>query len=179
MFGDLLGRVFEFIEFLWPLSKVEQWEGGVYQVFGKMRKCVGPGIWPKFPWFIDVHVTSTAWRPIGTGRHDITTKDGNMLTFEAIALFRVVELKKSMVVIHDDEHGMLNLLTSVLAERLAEGDPERFAPEKRGRLNTSLQQAVEREAAEFGLEVKWVRFSTFVLNPKTFRLLSESAPFIA
>jgi regulator of protease activity HflC (stomatin/prohibitin superfamily) len=179
MFSDILSVIGQFVHLLWPFHKVEQWEGGIYTTFGKFWKDVGPGIYPVIPWFFEIHSTTYAWRPLGTGRHDILTKGGVLLTFEAIAFFRVVDIRKAFTVVHDDEHSMLNLLTSVLAEKLAEVEPERFAPDKRGRLNTSLQTWVSQEAAEFGLEVKWVRFTTFVLNPKTFRLLNESAPFIA
>ena len=179
MFSDLLSIIGQFVHLLWPFHKIEQWDRGMYTVCGRFWKEVGPGVYPTFPWFTEVNSTTMAWRALGTGRHDILTKDGVLLTFEAIALFRVVDLRKAMVVVHDDEHSMLNLLTSVLAERLAEVETERFAPDKRGRLNTSLQTWVAQEAAEFGLEVKWVRFTTFVLNPKTFRLLQESAPFTA
>lgn len=179
MFGDFLGRLLEFFEFLWPLFKIEQWEGGIYSVFGKFRKVLGPGIYPRVPWFVTIHSTSLAWRPLHSGRHDITLKDGKVFTFEAVAMFRVRDLRKSMVVVHDDEHAMLSLLISALAEKLAEVDPDRFLPDRRGRLYSSLQSLVTEEAAEFGLEVKWVRFTTFILDPKTYRLLAESAPAIA
>jgi regulator of protease activity HflC (stomatin/prohibitin superfamily) len=179
MFSDLLNTLLQFAEFLWPLHKVQQWEKGMYTVCGRFWKEVGPGVYPKLPWFCEIHSTTLAWRPVGTGRCDITTKDGHLLTFSAIAMFRVVDLWKAMVVVHDDEHAFLNMVTSVLSEKLAEVEVERFAPDKRGRLNSSLQGWVKQEAEEFGLEVRWVRFTAFIVNPKAFRLLSESAPYIA
>ena len=173
MVGDFLRLLLDFIEFLWPLKRIEQYEEGVVMVLGRYKKTVGPGVYFRVPWFTDVHAVSVVWGAITTGRNDITMKDGKTLSFAANSLCRVVNAQKAMIDIHDHENGMHVILSSVLAERLAEIDPERLAPDKRARLNTDLRKWVEQEAAEFGVEVKWVRFTSFVVNPRTYRLLAE------
>ena len=174
MLSDFLHTLVEFIQFLWPLRIVHPWERALYMAFGKVRREVGPGIYFRFPWFTEVHEVSTTWESMYTGRNDITTKDQRTLSFSASAMIRVVDVHKAVLVVHDASSTMAGLLSAVLAEKLAEVEPERFSPERRGRLNSSLAQWVETEAAEFGVEVKWIRFTSFVLNPKTIRLLTES-----
>jgi regulator of protease activity HflC (stomatin/prohibitin superfamily) len=92
-------------------------------------------------------------------------------------MFRVVNVLKATVVVHDYDHSVQNIMSSVLAEKLAEIEPERLAPERRARLNSTLEAQVRAETAEIGVETKWIRFTAFVLNPKTIRLLTETAPF--
>lgn len=172
--GDFLRTILDSIHFLWPLSIISQWESGIYLVFGRVWKVVGPGLYPKIPWFITIHETSMAWEPAHTSRRDITTTDGRTLTFDATAWFRVTDPVKTLTLLHNYESGIQSLVTSVLAEKLADVDAERFEPSKRGRLNASLKAWVANEAAAYGLEVEWVRFNTFVLGPRTYRILSDS-----
>ena len=174
MLSDFLHTLLDFISYLWPLVIVKRWENGLFLVRGKVWRVVPPGLYFRFPWFMECHMVSLAWSPVVTGRHDITTKDDRTLSFEAQSFVRVVDVEKSAVVVHDYETAMTSLLSSVLTERLAEVEPDRLAPDKRGRLNTSLTAWVEREAAEFGVEVKWVRFTSFVVAPRVYRLLTES-----
>jgi regulator of protease activity HflC (stomatin/prohibitin superfamily) len=171
--SDFLRLLLDVIEFIWPLKRIEQYESGVYFKFGRKWKEVGPGIHWRLPWFIEVHNVSMAWSIVETGRKDITTKDGRTLSFAASTMHRVVDAAKSVINIHDYENGMHTILGSVLAEKLASVDPERFGPDKRARLNTDLKNWVMEEAAEIGVEIKWVRFTSFVINPRTYRLLSE------
>ncbi len=170
---DLLRLIVEVFQFVWPLRLVRTWEIGVYLVFGRVWRIVGAGVYPVIPWFVDVHQVSMAWEPAHTGRKDITARDGRTIMYDAETMFRVVDAVKALTLLHSHEEGMVSLLSSVLSERLAEVDVERFEPERRGRLNTSLKQWVEREAAEYGLEVAWVRFTSFVAGPKTFRILND------
>lgn len=179
MFSDFLHLILQFVEFLWPFKIVHQWEKGVYLVGGRVWRVVGPGLYVKIPWFIDLHEISMVWSQVGTARSDITMKDGRLISFAAVVNYRVTDPVAAFTVVHDHEHAMLHLVTGVLAEKLAEIEPDRIEANKRGRLNTSLQEWVRQEAAEFGMEVQWVRFTTFVINPKTFRVLNESASFIA
>jgi hypothetical protein len=64
----------------------------------------------------------------------------------------------------------------VLAEKIADVAAERLEPQGRRRLIGDLTRWVNEETIVYGVEVTLVRFTTFVLNPKTFRLLQESGP---
>lgn len=176
--GDFLRIILESIHFLWPLAIVHQYERGVYLVFGRVWKVVGPGLYPKVPWFTEIHFTSVAWEPARTGRCDITAKDNRTVTFDATAWIRVSDPILAYTLVHDYEQGMHSLLSSVLAENLADVEADRLSPEKRGRLNASLKGWVTKEAAQYGLEVDWVRFTSFVLAPRTYRVLTDQDHFV-
>lgn len=178
MFNELLSLVFQSIEFLWPLHIVSPWERSVRSIVGRWTEELGPGIYLKIPWFIDFHDVTIVADPITTGRRDVTLKDGRVLVFEATAMAYVTDASKAVLAVHDHDRGTHAILAGVFAEKLSNVDPDRLLPEGRGRLNGSLKVWVDAELAEIGVATKWVRFTTFVLHPKTIRLLGENTAFI-
>lgn len=171
--SDFLKIILDSINFLWPFRRVEQWEVGGYYVFGRWYREVGPGVWPIVPWFCDVITCSTAEAIVGTGRQDITLQDKSMLSFAATAVVRVVDAYKALNLVDQYHQTMQELLSSALADKLATVDPARFEPEKRGRLAADLQRWVAEEAIQYGIEVKKVRFTSFLTNVKSHRLIID------
>lgn len=171
--SEFLRVLLEFIEFLWPLRRVEQWEMGGYYIFGRWYKPVGPGIWPIIPWFFDVKTVSVAEAIVGTGRQDITLSDKSMLSFAATATVQVKDTYAALNLVDAYHETMQELLASVLAERLAEVDAARLEPEKRGRLFADLKRWVGEEASQYGIEVKKVRFTSFIINARAHRLIID------
>lgn len=171
--SDFLKILLDSINFLWPFRKVEHWEVGGYYVFGRWNREVGPGIWPIIPWFTEVMTCSTAEAIVGTGRQDITLQDGSMLSFSATAVVRVKDAYSALNLVDQYHETMQELLSSVLADKLATVDASRFEPEKRGRLAADLQRWVQEEATPYGIEVKKVRFTSFLSNVKSHRLIID------
>lgn len=178
MLGDFLGRIFDAIEYLWPFRIVEQWERGIYSIFGRAQPTwvVQRGIWPVVPFFITLVTKSVAWAPIKGSRQDVTLKDGSHLTFQAGALVRVSDVYKAVVEVEKYEESTIEILEAVFADKLTtEVDPQRLESNRRGRLLTSLQNWFATDVGRFGIEVDSVWFSMFVHKPKSFRLLGDVA----
>lgn len=174
--SEFLRLLVDWIQFLWPLRRVELYQRGLYTVCGRWQWEIGPGVWPILPWFVEVKAESTAEGILSTPRLDLTLKDGSMLTCAASATVRIVDLATALNKVDAYMETTAELVTAVLAEKLAEVDAERLAPEKRGRLLSDLKKWVQAEAASYGVEVSKLRFTTFVLNPRTYRLLGETSP---
>lgn len=174
--GDLLRIVLDSIEFLWPFRQVQPWERALYVVCNRWTWEIGPGVYLMCPWFVDVKPFSVATAIVGTPRLDVTMKDGTTLTFSATACARVVDGRLALYTAEEFKENAQELLASVLAEKIAEADPERFVPEKRGRLFTSLLGQLQREGLEFGVEFTKLRFTNFVHNVRTYRLLQDTYP---
>lgn len=172
--GDFLRIILDSIQFLWPLHRVEPWERGLYVVCGRWTWEVGPGIYPVLPWFSEVKTTSTALALVSTPRQDITLTDGKTLSFSATANVRVVQATKAFIEVDDHHSTTQETIAAVLAEKLAEVAAERVTADKRGRLLSDLRKWVNQETTLFGVEVEALRFTTFVVNVKTIRLLQES-----
>lgn len=171
--SDLVRLIIEVCQLVWPFRLVHQWEHGAYYVCGRFWRVVKAGVYPVVPWFMDVKTVSTAEAIFGTGRQDITLSDGRTLSFAATAKAHVVDANLALNSIDDIQTSSQEILSSVLADKLAEVDAERLSHDRRGRLFASLRAAVAAEAALHGVEITNVRFTSFVLNPKTIRLLID------
>jgi regulator of protease activity HflC (stomatin/prohibitin superfamily) len=174
--SEFLRVLLDSIAYIWPLRTVDRWERAVYSVCGRWVFEVGPGVYPIVPWFCEVRQLSVVTAILGTPRQDITLSDGSTLTFSATAKVRVVNALVACISVDDYHETTQELIGSVLAERMAEVDAARLAPEGRKRLLTDLRKWVNQESQEWGIEVSHLRFTTFVLNVKTYRLLQESGP---
>lgn len=171
--SDFLRLLLDAIAYIWPLRIVKEWERGGYLVCGRWRREVGPGLYPVVPWFTEVMELSVAEAIVGTGRQDITLSDGSTLSFSATATVGVCDIKLALTAVDSVTETTQELLASVLADKLAEVDAARLTPEKRGRLFADLKRWVATEAALYGIEVRTVRFTSFLLNTKAHRLIID------
>ena len=172
--GDFLRILLDSIQFLWPFRIVKQWERAGFYVFGRWWREIGPGLYPMIPWFTEILEVSIVEGIVGTGRQDITLSDGTMLSFAATATVRVVDAKAALNSVDAFEETMQELLGSVLADKLAEVDVARLTYEKRGRLFSDLRRWVADEALPYGIEVRKVRFTSFITNAKAHRLIVDT-----
>lgn len=173
--SDFFRLIGEWLQFLWPLRKVNQWERGLLYRNGRYRRELTPGVYPVLPWFHEIRAESVVPGIVQTPRIDITAQDGTMVTLQASATVRVIDLAKAVNTVDAYMETAQELITAVLAEKLAEVDAARLQPDKRARLMTDLRRWVSTEALEFGIEVSKLRFTTFVVNPRPFRLLGDNA----
>jgi regulator of protease activity HflC (stomatin/prohibitin superfamily) len=171
--GEFFRVIGEWMEFIWPLRKVDQWERGLLYRWGRYVRQLEPGIYIILPWFHDIRADSVVPAIVQTPRLDITAQDGTMVTFQASATVRVTDLNLAVNTVDAYTETMQELLAAVLAERMAKVDAARLAPEGRSRLLTDLARWVQEEC-NFGIEVSKLRFTTFVVNPRAFRLMGDN-----
>lgn len=174
--GDLIRTLFEWLKELAPCQQVQQWEAGVRFTNGRFKKVVGPGVYWIVPWFMYVETVNIVESILGTGRQDITLRDGTTLSFVATARVRVVDPRAAVCDVDDYRETTQELLASVLAQELADADPARFDPArgKRDRLLNELTANVAAEAKKYGVLVEDIRFTSFVRNIRTYRLLNDT-----
>jgi len=171
--GEFLRTLIEVASYAWPFRVVSPWERAGYLICGRWWKEIGPGVYFVIPFFTDVHEISVAEAICGTGRQDVTLSDGTTLSFAATCTAKVVDVKLAVISVDEYRTTTQELLASVLADKLAEVDAARLSSTKRGRLFADLRRWVAEEAALYGVEVSKVRFTSFVLNVKTHRLLID------
>lgn len=172
--SDLFKAIIDALTYFWPFRLVHAYERGGYYVCGHWWREVGPGLKVVVPWFTDVTIATTVPALVSTGREDITLSDGKTLSFSAMATLRVVNVKQALNEIDNYHESTRELIGSFLAEKLAEVDTVRLSPERRGAYVSLLQRQLAREAAEFGIEITKLRFTSFVLSVRTIRLLMDT-----
>lgn len=171
--GEFFRLVADFAHFLWPFRIVTEWERGGYYVCGHWWREMGPGLKLVCPWFTEVITATTVPALVSTGREDITLSDGKTLSFSAMATLRVVDVKAALNDVDNYHEAVRELIGSFLAEKLSEVDTARLHPDKRGAYVSLLQRQLQREATDFGIEISKLRFTSFVLNVRTIRLLMD------
>lgn len=172
--GDLVRLVIEIMQLLWPFRMVEQWENGALYACGRYWKTLGPGTYPVVPWFMVMRTANMVPAILGTGRQDITLKDGKVLSFAATATVKVIDVALAFNSIDNYHETTQELMASFLAEQLAEVDADRLSPEKRSRFFTTLEKKLADQTAKYGVELTNLRFTSFVLNARTYPLLMDT-----
>ena len=172
--SDLVRLIAEFIQLLWPFRLVRTGERGGYYIGGRFWRDVGPGCWPVIPWFMDVKAYPEVPAIISTPRLDITLKDGTLLSFSVAASVRMADYHLAINTVDSYTETMIELLSAVCADRLAAVETDRLDPERRGRLLPDLRRWVNEESRTFGVETQRVRFTSFILNPRVWRLLQDA-----
>jgi regulator of protease activity HflC (stomatin/prohibitin superfamily) len=171
--GDFLKALIDLISFWWPGRRVEQWEVAGRYWKGQWVKQVGPGIYWIVPWFGDIKTISVATSLVGTGRQDFTLPDGKLLSFAATASLRVVDPYKALNSVDGYQESMQELLQSVAGDQLSREKVEQLDQSKRTFLLSRLKKKVVEEAAQYGIEVMSVSFTSFVTEARAYRLMID------
>jgi len=172
--GDFLKFLVDVIQFIWPFRIVHQWEVAGYYVFGRYKYKIGPGVYPIVPWFMDVKEISSVSGMVATPRQDITIEDGTLVSFSTSAWAKVIDYDLAQNNVYDYQRTTAETIQAVLADKIAQLSSDRLAPEKRGRLLSDLRRWVQEEAAEYGVEISRLRFTSFITRVRAHRFLMDS-----
>lgn len=159
--------------YLWPFRIVWEWEAGAYYVAGRYWRQVGRGCWPVVPFFCDVKTIDLVPDVYTTGLNDITTKDGGILSFEASVTLVVIDAPAALNSVVRYDETAVEVAGAILADTLADLDAERLSPERRRGLIRTCLTAINRELNAYGVEVTALRFTTFVREVRTYRILRD------
>lgn len=173
---NFVQSLIELLKSFWPFAIIQQWERGEYFICGRRWRTVGPGLKAFVPWFMDVISVDTQPTPISTPRMDLTLKSGGNISFVATAVIQVTDSRAAIIEIDDYKESTHEILAAVLADRMVRVKEDRLDAENRASLLRDLRGWVNDETSLFGVECKSVRFTTFVQNARTYRILTETAP---
>ncbi len=176
---DIVRLILDILKGLSPCKIVPQWCQGLYFVCGKYRGSVGPGLKLVIPYLCEVTAVSVVPRNEQTPRQTVTLRDGRTLTFVASLTMHVEDARAAWCEVEKWSETVVEEASGVLAEMLAETDPDRFDPArgKRARLREEIREEVDGLCRRYGVRVTAVRFTDFVIGARTVRvLLDRTAP---
>lgn len=174
---DLLLKLLDVAGALVPLRIVRQWERGLYLVAGRYWRTVGPGPKLVLPGVCEVIRVSVVPEVYCTPLQTITLRDGSTLTFSASVTVIVTDAAKAYIELGHWTETVVEIAAGVLAEGLADAEPERFDPArgKRDRLLSEQRAAINGEIGRYGLEATELRLNNFARGVRTVRLLLDRA----
>ena len=175
--AELLRLLLDVLKALCPVQRVRPWERGVWFVWERHWRTVGPGIWPVIPGLMEIWPVSIVPKPHRLGLQPVTLRDTRSLNFSATVTVCVDDPLKALCNVDHWEVSTLDLVAALLAEHLADVDPERFDPArgKRDRLLAELAEEADAETRRFGVRVQAIRFDGFTVGAETLRVLWEPA----
>jgi regulator of protease activity HflC (stomatin/prohibitin superfamily) len=175
--AELLRQILDLIRDLSPVRVVQQWQMGLYHVGGRYWRTVGPGVQLVIPYLCEVHKVSVVPAAATTPLQTVTLRDGRTLTFSVTITYAVSDANRAFNHVERYQETVIELASGVVAEVLADADPERFDPARgnRSRLLEEVREELDAECQRFGLAVHRLRLTNFALGVRTIRLLLDRA----
>lgn len=122
-FGEFLQQVFEWVYEFWPLRIVNAWEQGVRLRSGNPTKLLtsengilGSGVHGFWPLLGEIHTEDANVRVIETSWQSLETRDGKPVSFSLAARYRVRDLVKLYVNVHEPDETIQNHLSACAAQ---------------------------------------------------------------
>lgn len=175
--AELLRQLLDLLKETNPFRVVQQWQVGLVTIAGRYWWTTGPGLKVVVPFLCDVHKVSVVPAAATTPLQTVTLRDGRTLTFSVTITYAVADANLAFNHVERYQETVIELASGVVAEVLADADPERFDPArgKRGRLLEEVREELDAECRRFGLEVRRLRLTNFALGVRTVRLLLDRA----
>jgi regulator of protease activity HflC (stomatin/prohibitin superfamily) len=178
--GDLLAKLVDYLHFLTPFRIVRAWERGVYLVAGRYWKTVHPGPQLVIPGVCEVCRVSVVPEVYPTPLLTVGLRDGSIAAFSASVMVVVDDAAKAFLELGNYRETVVEIAAAMLAEGLADADPERLDPArgKRERLLRELCEELNVELVRYGLRALSVRLNNHVPRVRTLRLLVDPAAIV-
>jgi len=173
--GEFLQQLIEWVYDLWPVRIIREWEQGVRLRNGNRTKLLtstngvkGGGIHFFWPLIGEVQSEEVNVRVVETSWQTLTTKDGHAVSFSLAARYRIRDLGKMYVAIHEHEDTIQNQLSVAAAEAIQGID----LADLDAMLATAVREIAKKRLTDWGVTVLEVSLFNRV-EAQTLRLLNE------
>ena len=146
---------------------------GLLFSFGRARKVIEPGFRPLIPFLQIVIKVPTRQRSLDLPAQKVTTFDGLVYFCDANLLYRIDDVRASVVEIDELERGMRQMLGLSIQEELRVRHREELRVSEE--LDSELQVNMQRRLAPWGIEVLRAGFMSIRPSPVTLRLTQLAA----
>lgn len=154
----MLDQILEFLQkigsALFPWTIVDSWQGGVILRLGKYHRTITPGFHWRIP-FLEVAVvqsvvtTTTALRP-----QSVVTRDGKVMTTEAVVRWSVADAKAYILDIWDGPNVIIDSAQGAIANALRAVDSDS------AELPKKILTETRRALSKYGISVEAVTLTT-------------------
>ncbi len=161
----------ELVQALWPFERVNQWQKGVMSFAGKYWRTVGPGLYLRILFLMDlVQVDMVAESHVLPDSPSLETQDGGTVGFKGTIDVVVLDAAVATNSVTDYERKAVNDSLAIACETIATVKPSRLEPRARQRLIATILANINAVTNEYGVEVATFRFTTFLRNIPNVRL---------
>lgn len=175
MFDKIIEVVMQFLSLgqFWVILK--PFEQGVLLRVGKFIRVVEPGFHWVWPLGIDhVMFESVVPRTHNLGSESVTTKDGKSAGFRAIITYRIKDIEKALLQVHEIDHAVSDSCAGEIGRVLRETDWHDILHTDIGE---KLTTACRKRGFRWGMEIISVQLSSLSLV-KNIRIMGDTIPTV-
>lgn len=158
MFDRLVQLLIEFARLFQCWIVLDPYEEGVLVRLGKVKKILGPGFHWCWPFYVDmVHYQNVTPSAHSLGDQSMITKDGKNIGYNAIITFRIKDIEKATMEVHDTDHAVMDACEGEIGRVLRESTYEEIVG--MGDILERLTAACRKRGWRWGIEVMSVQLA--------------------
>lgn len=136
--------------------------------FGRATRVLEPGFHPLIPFLQKVRVLPTRSRTLELEDQRVATLDGLVFVVRATLVWRVVDVRRALIMIDELEQGMRQVLVLSVQELLREAT--RATLRDRENLDTELERRMAERLRVWGVEVERAGFPSITPSERSLRI---------
>lgn len=158
-----------YVEYLKPWVAVNSYQESIILRFGKYHSTLGPGYWPKLPFFeysMDVNVKPDTMEIEAV---TLTTLDGKSIAIGLMIDFEIIDSKKFMVDNNDSYTNMVDIARGEISDCLEE---KNWADIKKKTTKNALMKLIQERYNKLGVKLNDLKF-TDKCETRIFKLFGD------
>jgi len=156
------------------LKMAAQWERGVVFRLGKYHTLKGPGLFLVIPILDQVTLVDTRIRTADIPAQQVITKDNVPVTINAVIFFKVDEPADAVIKVQDYRFAILQYAQTSLRDVIGQMTLDQLLSE-REEISKIIEKAVDKDTAEWGLEVTGIRIQDINMPEDLKKMMSRQA----
>jgi regulator of protease activity HflC (stomatin/prohibitin superfamily) len=156
------------------IKVANQWERAIVLRLGEFQSIRGPGLFFIVPIIDRVRMVDTRVLAADIPRQEAITRDNVPVTINGALFFKVVSVEEAVTRIQDFVHGISLLAQTALRDVVGGMVLDELLSE-RDRIGKLVEQAVEKDSKEWGLQVTGIRLMDIDMPEDLKRIMSRQA----
>jgi regulator of protease activity HflC (stomatin/prohibitin superfamily) len=156
------------------IKVANQWERGIVLRLGKFQGIRGPGLFFIVPIVDRVRLVDTRVLTEDIRRQEVITRDNVPVSIDGVLFFKVESVEAAVMTIQDYAYGIKQLALTALRDVVGGVTLDELLAE-RERIGQLVQQVVDKQAHEWGLEVTGIRLQQIDMPEELKKIMSRQA----
>jgi regulator of protease activity HflC (stomatin/prohibitin superfamily) len=156
------------------IKVANQWERAIVLRLGKFQATRGPGLFCIVPIIDRVRLVDTRILAEDIRRQEVITRDNVPVLIDGVLFFQVVNVESAVMRIQDYGWGITRLAQTALRDVVGGVTLDELLAE-RERIGKLVQEVVEKQAQEWGLEVTGIRLQDIGMPEELKKIMSRQA----
>jgi regulator of protease activity HflC (stomatin/prohibitin superfamily) len=156
------------------IKVANQWERAIVLRLGKYHGTRGPGLFWVVPVLDRVRLVDTRVLTESIRRQEVITRDNVPVLIDGVLFFKVVNVEAAVMRIQDYTWGVTRLAQTALRDVVGGVTLDELLAE-REHIGKLVQEVVEKQAQEWGLEVTGIRLQDIGMPEELKKIMSRQA----